>query len=161
MAQVRAALARTVWRRHALRTPLSVDQCIDRIQAQLVGPFRMFASLFDTSWPVSGITYPAGFEIRTKSAFSNGSSVIWALGEWLPGQDGTIVTVAFVIEPILWVTALGILGVAVWLTVLQSWLAIALWLFAFITGASLVLEGRAERAHLLRFLAARLEAIEA
>jgi hypothetical protein len=109
---------------------------------------------------VSGITYPAGFEIRTKSAFSNGSSVIWALGEWHPGQDGTIVTVVFVIEPILWFT-LGIPGVAVWLTVLQSWLAIPLWLFAFITGTSLVLEGRAERAHLLRFLAARLEAIDA
>jgi len=121
----------------------------------------MFASLFDTSWPVSGITYPAGFEIRTKSAFSNGSSVIWAIGQWLPAEAGTTVTVAFVIEPVLWFTAVGILGVAVWLTVLHTWFAIVLWLFALVTGTSLVLEGRAERNRLLRFLVTRLGAIEA
>jgi hypothetical protein len=161
MAQIRAALVRIVWRRHRLRTALSVDQCNDSIQADLVGPFRMFAGLFDTSWPVSGITYPAGFEIRTKSAFSNGSSVIWAIGQWLPAEAGTTVTVAFVIEPILWFTAVGILGVAVWLTVLHSWLAIALWLFAFVTGTSLVLEGRAERNRLLGFLVTRLGATDA
>ena len=82
--------------------PYRLEDAKELIRSALVSAPRLYFSLIRhrSDWPISGRVTNNGFQIRTRSAWSNGSNLVWALGKFEPEDGKTKVRVRFVPEPI-------------------------------------------------------------
>ena len=139
-------------------SPYDQQEAKERIRSALVPAPRLYFFLIPRrgDWPISGRVSDNGFQIRTRSAWSNGSNVVWALGKFTTDHAMTNIRVRFVPEPI------GIFGVASMLVVvavlfaIHSWLAWALLAFVILIVVIAIPVARSERDALARFLLERL-----
>jgi hypothetical protein len=108
-------------------------------------------------WPISGRVSGNGFQIQTRSAWSNGSNVVWALGKFETDHAVTKVRVRFVPEPIGIFSVASMLVVIAGLFAIHSWLAWALLAFVILVVGSAIPVARSERNALARFMLERLQ----
>jgi hypothetical protein len=140
-------------------SPYDLQEAKERIRSALVPAPRLYFFLIPRrgDWPISGRVSGNGFQIRTRSAWSNGSNVVWALGKFETDHAMTKVRVRFVPEPI------GTFGVASMLVVIavlfaiHSWLAWALLAFVILAVGIAIPVARSERDALARFMLDRLQ----
>jgi hypothetical protein len=130
----------------------------ERIRQALVPAPRLYFFLNPkrNDWPISGRITGDGFQIRTRSGWSNGSNVVWALGRFDSSGGETRVRVRFMLEPIGLVGLVMMLAVVVLLFLVHSWLAWALLAFVVVVVGIAIAVARSERNALTRFLLAQL-----
>jgi hypothetical protein len=137
-----------------LVSPYDVQEAKERIRSALVPAPRLYFFLIPRrdEWPISGRVSGNGFQIRTRSAWSNGSNVVWALGKFETDHAVTKVRVRFVPEPIGIFSVTSMLVVIAVLFAIRSWLAWALLAFVILVVAIAIPVARAERDALAPFM---------
>jgi len=111
-------------------------------------------------WPVSGRVRANGFQLRTRTPWSNGSSVIWAVGRYYVDKDQTLVVFRFLPDALATVAVVLMVGADAFLWSENSTLALILLVFI---GAVLIggfASARYEQRRLTRFIASNLNAVE-
>jgi hypothetical protein len=138
--------------------PYRLEDAKEQIRSALVSAPRLYFSLIRhrSDWPISGRVTNNGFQIRTRSAWSNGSNLVWALGKFEPEDGKTKVRVRFVPEPIGTAGVVLIFVVVVVLFAAHSWVAWALLAFVILVLGTAFPVARSERDALARFLLGRL-----
>jgi len=150
--------ALSIFRQQSFATSLNPDECYQRIQSALTSWIRMYGFIpgWKGEWPVSGRVRANGFQLRTRTPWSNGSSVIWAIGRCYLETGKTRVVFRFLPDALATVGLILMVVVDGVLWTRSSLLALILLAFIALVLVGGLASARVEQRRLTRFLLSRV-----